>query len=1680
MSSQYINPNVAQVAPSLYTASLNANLNRAQANQVNEVAGTIALNKRLSAMPSSQAQKEWTTLDPHAQEQIKAMYGDAPYIPKPQQNLALKVAKGITSVALSPFRGIFEAAKVYNRVINEPYLVIRQITQGADPFDWDIYKNAWSGKAVYDNGSLQALHQKFGDTDTFVAMKALEGLKPGQIIDAYGRVNDQIIKSLTKMYNDPTGFQQMLDQFKGAQVSVGRDIARVMLNTSPTDNKVYSSKRWNLTSGGIDFFTQILIDPLTWLTGGTSKAITKSEKLGEALARGEKTVQEVFARRDVRNTWDNVAGRLIKDYAKAKAVKSPEGRQRAAEIRNQIGRDVPTLNNDKLINMLADNEIFSAKAAEDFFGQKSDAMLELLSGRVEGTTFFRSGIPIAKKSRVISSGMNNFLGNYFNGNIAKESADKLQDFVGELYKTGIEKDISSITQGPALREAEAGLNSLNRKLGRLAARFPGSEPIGVTDDNVTQSLGTLRALARTIYPKAHADYFAEAFKESNPYDRVILLRGLYSQIMHNMGVHATPGGRQLMENILQDKFGDITSFASRSELYVPPQFAEGMKSRGVLETQPVENVGGMLVTKIDGTLYPFNAKPMIGNLPWSKYGKDEAASLADYAVNAGRGGKIRQIVDGIGGTTARQFTRKLTNAWSIATLFPRLGIRSAIDETFFYLMSAPGEDLFRFALGRKAAKAMTAYTGQEKSIPAMKRAILNALNKNPAKFVSEDKRYAKIIVNGEERYRLETQENIAEEAMKIIEKAVPEKYQKYIFAAMIHDPNMTHSMVNSIVGKTGLGGSLSGDELASMLISNSNLTNMYRELGFAPTGKFEEYSVKELAKVNESAVAAAHFKNFFMRFTKSGWKFDNKFANPGVIFMKHNGLKSDADFAAARDEYLSKIGINPETLEVTNAKALKQYIELSQQAARNQLQGWSDVDTAVHRVEHMFIDMYNTFHGSAIAYNDRLYNEIHDIARVLRDEKQMPSELALREALNSIDYNVFENYTRGFRPEGFINTDLDFSKSLTNESFMQKIVEWADNRGFNPMEWMDAQNNHIFRQPALWATYARYRDKYSNLEEKFQKELIASGINKDLAAELAEKKFTETAMNHAAMSILKYADNPLVRSNLSWSLRTAGRFYRATEDFYRRVFRLKDVAPQVLYRMRLAHLGLQSNGFLHPDENGNPYLIMPGDNIIFHAINGSMAVFGANVKQPLFNEFAVKLALGNPSFQQDAGQPSLSGPFMAVPVLGLQRMVGAWGGDLGKELAKDIDKLVLGNVNQNLTFRKAIVPASIEKVLSMIGLDEGNQQSTSAAMQAIAYNAAHGLFLSPEMINKLPAEERDRAKSDYIKQIKITAHNVVFMRSFLGLISPIAPTMQESKDVPDYLLNAGINGLRPEFADLLQGVIRNSRGKIQDPYEAALMAFTGKYPGKLVYTVARDEKQTNILIAKTKETQSWMLNNAGNIKTYGDAALIFAPNVGAYDSNVYLWMQGAGLLQKRELEDYLDEVNVAQLRQEYFDMRTQAENAMNDPALNLEQRRQVLDVLKYTQDNMKATYPLLDQALNSKSYGIGKQEAMFDSIRGIISDKKFPMSDSTRNKMGIAINLVNKGLDAIKNTDFTQVVDDAGYKRQVKAEVLNAIYELGGAEGRKRPQDPVLAEAIRSVFEPMLDYYVRNTLKVGQ
>jgi hypothetical protein len=103
---------------------------------------------------------------------------------------------------------------------------------------------------------------------------------------------------------------------------------------------------------------------------------------------------------------------------------------------------------------------------------------------------------------------------------------------------------------------------------------------------------------------------------------------------------------------------------------------------------------------------------------------------------------------------------------------------------------------------------------------------------------------------------------------------------------------------------------------------------------------------------------------------------------------------------------------------------------------------------------------------------------------------------------------------------------------------------------------------------------------------------------------------------------------------------------------------------------------------------------------------------------------------------------------------------------------------------------------------------------------------------------------------------------------------------------------------------------------------------------------------------------------------------------------------------------------------------------------------------------------------------------MLVDLKGILADPSFPMTSAVRNKMGAAVSIVNAALDQIAAIGIDQDVADGGAQKQtIKNRAIQAIREIGGAQGRNAPEDLQIQEALRAIFTPILDNKARTTLK---
>jgi len=527
--------------------------------------------------------------------------------------------------------------------------------------------------------------------------------------------------------------------------------------------------------------------------------------------------------------------------------------------------------------------------------------------------------------------------------------------------------------------------------------------------------------------------------------------------------------------------------------------------------------------------------------------------------------------------------------------------------------------------------------------------------------------------------------------------------------------------------------------------------------------------------------------------------------------------------------------------------------------------------------------------------------------------------------------------------------------------------------------------------------YLRWRKILAGLERQHVNQLINSRLSQIAASgrevgkreyqliqknatELTERKFTEYGLQFAADEVLKFVDNPNIRSNFAMSVRNTGRFYRATEGFWRRIYRLRDVKLRAMFRMRLAHLGLQASGEVYTDANGEDYVMMPMDDIIFKAVDNAARVVGLGdsaFKQPLFDDFTFRLRLINPSFSPDAGMPSLSGPIGALGIVGMKAILGQ-AGTYGKQLGEELDNWALGTIGEGITVVKALVPASLQRVYAALPVNEKSRQESTAAMQAIAYNAAGN------MPNATATAEE---KYEYLRNIRISAHNILVMRSVLGLLAPVAPTIQESKDVPDYLKTVGITSVRAEFYDFVNAITKKYGADVQNPYDMAVATFIGQNPNKLVYTVSRDDKQTNTLIAKTKEMKNWFIDNKSLVDKYGEAAFIFAPKVGEFDASSYAWLEAADFIKNKDLDKYYLDVMTSQDKRAYFEIAREEREALANTG-SPTARRAIIAEATMKRQSMKAANPFLDAIITGGGFEIASETVMFENLEQMVQDQR--------------------------------------------------------------------------------------------
>jgi hypothetical protein len=1227
---------------------------------------------------------------------------------------------------------------------------------------------------------------------------------------------------------------------------------------------------------------------------------------------------------------------------------------------------------------------------------------------------------------------------------------------------------------------------INGWLDRMSARHPGNKEIYTSDERYLDTLDLVREQAFVaIGDKRMAETIAIKFSNSTQAERIALRKALDELTMRKVGMDKVSGGERKIREILDNKYGVKGSMSAAEELRLPSRAT----ATGEVGT----------TVRVEGTLLPFQNTNALGSLPWQEIKHFMAGKTFDEVAQLGAEGtsktdKAKILPELIGGAFNHRVTDLAMDVWSAFTLAPRLGIRTAIDEgTFFamYMSTGLAKELIK---AKTAQNILTAATGSTQGVGIVKNAIQGALSKFPGinlgairKIAPEEKLAVKNTY--EEMYkRGEIELHQVEELYQndILDMAIDRVGGRTRFGKL--DENHKMWLKQAAIGNMRILEDASSAKLADVissktgavlpeasLQSDSQLTTAMKAMGAT------DDEIYRAMAFEGDKLYLAMFHNFITAFATKPYKLSNdQRLSPAALFIANNGLKTPEDWANAKSQFMQKIGFGDTgngTFELIDEDLARSFLEQSRQ---NLDDGRTINQIASDFADASFAELTHRFHGSAEDINEAFIDYFKTQANP--DGSPMPPYLVASE----LSFEKYRELVGDFTQKDLIRTPLDFGPKTA------KAEVWIRKYGLDKMfSAMTRTTDDLFRQPVVHAHYFMYRKQYQNLESGYSDQIFKSleddalSKNKPFDAEkmreranhMAGRFFTEHAMEDAVHHTLKYSDNPEIRSVFAVNVRTVGRFYRAVEDFHRRMYRLVgEHGLDAVYRSRLMQQGLASLGTMHKDEDGELYLVMPMDDAVFHAVDSALSQFpgwkGSGVNQPLFNDVTFKLSAGNPSFQDDAGVPYLSGPVASLSVMPIKAFLGMFDGS--RDLSEDIDNYLLGNIGDNVTLKTAVVPRSLQLAYSLMANDEKDQHEVSAAMQAISYYQANGMGVYPEdYINPDGTKDEARYLQDlrqYQEDVQLTAHNVMVLRNFLGLVSPISPQLRDTKDLPSYLKDVGITSMSSSFYDTLDEVERFYPAA-DDHYELALAVWTGKNRGKLAYIPSRNEQ--SVVATYSKDMQSWVLDNSDAVEKYGAAAVMFAPKVGDFSPGVYNWAKGAELINQKDIKEYLDEVTMQDSINKYFELDDEETNQIKGTPLP-DDRRSIIMRFEERKRLMKISTPMLESRVSNMADNEEKTRFL-NNVYLAANDQSIDIAPETRKAVNDAYDIYNNFLSEIERDQVRLASNSAAMKRHYKEQAMIQLLELS-----KQDESGAVKELIRNSLRGLMNAKSRdaeNTIK---
>jgi hypothetical protein len=541
-------------------------------------------------------------------------------------------------------------------------------------------------------------------------------------------------------------------------------------------------------------------------------------------------------------------------------------------------------------------------------------------------------------------------------------------------------------------------------------------------------------------------------------------------------------------------------------------------------------------------------------------------------------------------------------------------------------------------------------------------------------------------------------------------------------------------------------------------------------------------------------------------------------------------------------------------------------------------------------------------------------------------------------------------------------------------NYASSVMEWG-------WDWLGNANARFSREPMVLQEMIKIRKEFK--KTGFDVAFINSykrGIIDEKALIKAEaraqKDLAEIIEERAAQQTLAFVDNPLVQSQLAFSGRNFARFYRATEDFYRRVYRVVRYNPESIARASLTYEGITHSGWIQHDDQGEPYFVYPGTQYVYKAVQTAMVALGvpAEFKVPLPVQFGASIKMLTPSLNPDSAIPTLAGPLSGISVKVAANLV-----DIFSPSAADrITTTFLGKYAEDQPMVSAFLPAHVNRIYSAMNKDERDGQYASAMRKSMTYLEASGHGLEQKFNpDGTPIPFTAKELEDYRIKLKNTTMSILGLRVVYGFVAPASPSIQLKSDMQDWVRNNGEANFKQTWYGLLD--------KTGD-YDKAMAEWVKYYPDQIPFTISESDRSTTAYFRYAVESGDFVDSNQELFKENKQGAAFLIPHKNGYSWDAYKTMTDMGLRKNKTVSDFLREVQTAADMQAYYEKKNQYEANLESVGTDFE-RSQLRKEFTDWATIFKAGRPLVQEELAQGGHkAIDRMNALND-LTAMLSKK---------------------------------------------------------------------------------------------